>query len=271
MTSYFFSFLTILTVLWGGGVIWGSVVGLRKPHLIRVSLVLFLVGIFLFGMYIFDFWMQLHRPPLRTLGETRLWYAFFLPIVGLCVRYWFRLNWFLYYCVLLSLVFLWVNHLNPDSFNRALMPALHSVWFIPHVLVYLMAYALLTGTFVIAMYVFWQHVFKKKAIKALLLEIRHADTISVLGFSFLSLGLTMGALWAKSAWGHYWAWDPKETWALITWFSYLVYIHFRTFYPDKRGFAMGWLVMSFILLLLCWFGMSYMGVGNASVHNYSNG
>ena len=43
----------------------------------------------------------------------------------------------------------------------------------------------------------------------------------------MTLGMLSGAVWAKAAWGHYWAWDPKETWAAATWFSYLAYIHFR--------------------------------------------
>ena len=43
----------------------------------------------------------------------------------------------------------------------------------------------------------------------------------------MTLGMLMGALWAKEAWGHYWSWDPKETWAAITWLAYLVYVHYR--------------------------------------------
>ena len=49
----------------------------------------------------------------------------------------------------------------------------------------------------------------------------------------MTLGMLTGAIWAKEAWGHYWAWDPKETWAAATWFSYLTYIHFRLGKPLK--------------------------------------
>ncbi len=44
-----------------------------------------------------------------------------------------------------------------------------------------------------------------------------ADTLVYIGTAFLTFGMLSGALWAKEAWGHYWNWDPKETWALITW------------------------------------------------------
>ena len=45
-----------------------------------------------------------------------------------------------------------------------------------------------------------------------------------MGLAFLTIGMLFGALWAKEAWGHYWSWDPKETWAAITWLAYLVYV-----------------------------------------------
>ena len=49
--------------------------------------------------------------------------------------------------------------------------------------------------------------------------------IVAFGFPFLTLGMITGAVWAKKAWGDYWSWDPKETWSLITWLAYLVYLH----------------------------------------------
>merc|ERR1711862_681699 len=49
----------------------------------------------------------------------------------------------------------------------------------------------------------------------------------LLGFGFLTIGIISGAVWANEAWGSYWSWDPKETWALICWFVYAFYIHAR--------------------------------------------
>ena len=56
------------------------------------------------------------------------------------------------------------------------------------------------------------------------------DNLAYVGLSFMTLGMLMGALWAKEAWGHYWSWDPKETWAAITWLAYLVYVHYRQYH-----------------------------------------
>ena len=94
------------------------------------------------------------------------------------------------------------------------------------------------------------------------------DNITYVGFGFLMLGLLMGAVWAKEAWGHYWSWDPKETWAFITCAGYLVYIHLRlqNKYPK---FTLWMLPISFILLMITWVGVNYLPAAQNSVHVYS--
>ncbi|WP_218186024.1 cytochrome c biogenesis protein CcsA [Marinifilum fragile] len=86
---------------------------------------------------------------------------------------------------------------------------------------------------------------------------------------FLTFGLLFGALWAKEAWGHYWTWDPKETWAFITWMGYLVYIHRRYQKPSKYVSALWILALAFVILLVCWFGVNYLPSAQFSVHTYS--
>ncbi|MGM0641824.1 MAG: cytochrome c biogenesis protein CcsA, partial [Thermotogota bacterium] len=87
-------------------------------------------------------------------------------------------------------------------------------------------------------------------------------------FAFLTFGLLFGALWAKEAWGHYWTWDPKETWAFLTWLVYLLFIHYRYFYPNKKKNALWLLSLAFVILLLCWFGINALPTGANSVHTY---
>lgn len=108
------------------------------------------------------------------------------------------------------------------------MPALQSPWFAPHVIVYMFAYAMLGAATVMAVYLLW---FKKKEIERKEMDL--CDNLTYVGLAFMTLGMLTGAIWAKEAWGHYWAWDPKETWAAATWFAYLVYIHFRLGKPLK--------------------------------------
>ena len=99
--------------------------------------------------------------------------------------------------------------------------------------------------------------------------IKNADNLVYLGFAFLTMGLLFGALWAKEAWGHYWTWDPKETWAFLTWAAYLIYIHGRIRNSLKEKTALWVLVFGFIILLMCWFGVNYLPSAANSVHTYT--
>ena len=101
-------------------------------------------------------------------------------------------------------------------------------------------------------------------------HILRMDDILRIGFFFLSAGLVFGAFWAKEAWGHYWTWDPKETWAFISWGFFLFYFHIRYWYPEKKETAVYLVLASFIVLLVCWFGLNYMSIGQSSVHTYSS-
>ena len=135
----------------------------------------------------------------------------------------------------------------------------------PHVIVYMMAYAMLGAAMVMAVYLLF---IKKTAATTQELDI--TDNLVYVGMSFVTLGMLMGALWAKEAWGHYWSWDPKETWAAITWLSYLVYIHYRQYKPMRPKPALVMLIVCFCLLQMCWWGINYLpSAQGVSVHTYS--
>lgn len=224
------------------------------------------LGGLLMLLFTLNLWQHLGRPPMRTLGETRLWYAVFLPIIGIITYIRWQYKWLLNYSLVMAATFLTINYLNPDTYNKALMPALQSVWFVPHVLVYIFSYALLAASSIAAYYGLFEYY--RGNYKNTILDL--ANNLVYIGFGFLSLGLLFGALWAKEAWGHYWTWDPKETWAMLTWLGYLIYIHIRYRYPDSVKPILITLAMAFIVLLLCWFGVNYMPSAAQSVHTYSN-
>ena len=110
------------------------------------------LGIAVFFAFILGMWISLERPPLRTMGETRLWYSFFVPVAGLLVYGRWRYKWILSFSTILSLVFICVNLLKPEIHSKALMPALQSPWFAPHVIVYMFAYALLGAATLMAVF-----------------------------------------------------------------------------------------------------------------------
>ena len=82
-------------------------------------------------------WISLGRPPLKTMGETRLWYSFFALISGLFTYLRWRYKWILSFSTVLATVFIMINILKPEIHDQSLMPALQSPWFIPHVTVYI--------------------------------------------------------------------------------------------------------------------------------------
>ena len=106
----------------------------------KSACLLTVLGLFIFGTYIALMWHSLERPPLRTMGETRLWYSFFLPLVGLITFIRWRYRWILSFSTLLSAVFICINLLKPEIHSKVMMPALQSPWFAPHVIIYMFAY-----------------------------------------------------------------------------------------------------------------------------------
>ena len=146
------------------------------------------------------------------------------------------------------------------------MPALQSVWFIPHVIVYIFAYAMLGMASLTAFY----GIYRYKKGQEIHSVFAITDQLIKIGYVFLTFGLLFGALWAKEAWGHYWTWDPKETWAFITWLGYLVYLHHKYNHKEKKPLQSFIIVgIAFVLLLICWFGVNYLPTAQMSVHTYS--
>nr|YP_010887081.1 cytochrome c heme attachment protein [Aucuba filicauda]WJH15591.1 cytochrome c heme attachment protein [Aucuba filicauda] len=88
-----------------------------------------------------------------------------------------------------------------------------------------------------------------------------------LGFLFLTIGILSGAIWANEAWGSYWNWDPKETWAFITWIVFAIYLHTRT-NKNLQG-ANSAIVASigFFIIWICYFGVNLLGIG---LHSYGS-
>nr|YP_009518045.1 cytochrome c heme attachment protein [Physalis angulata]AXP20543.1 cytochrome c heme attachment protein [Physalis angulata] len=88
-----------------------------------------------------------------------------------------------------------------------------------------------------------------------------------LGFTFLTIGILSGAVWANEAWGSYWNWDPKETWAFITWIIFAIYLHTRT-NRNLRGANSAIVAsMGFLIIWICYFGVNLLGIG---LHSYGS-
>ena len=224
-----------------------------------------MAGIAVFTAFIIGFWITLGRPPMRTMGETRLWYSFFLSAVGFVAWRRWRYPWLLSYSAVVATVFVLVNLLKPEIHSRNLMPALQSIWFVPHVTSYILSYAML-GAATIGAFIALVKLERRGVSDPKIAGV--VDNLVWTGFGLLVLGMLMGAVWAKQAWGHYWEWDPKETWALVTALAYLAYIHLRLAGPRYEKSALWLLPVAFLMLLVTWIGVNYLPSAQGSVHVY---
>jgi ABC-type transport system involved in cytochrome c biogenesis permease subunit len=117
-----------------------------------------------------------------------------------------------------------------DPAPAHLPPALQSPLFVPHVLAYMLSYVVMGKAAVEAACALRQ----MKDPAAWPAREQACCRLVYLGFPFMTLGLLLGAWWAKVAWGDYWSWDPKELWSLATWLVYAAYVHVRRV-PDRSG------------------------------------
>jgi cytochrome c-type biogenesis protein CcsB len=176
---------------------------------------------------------------------------------------------------------------------KPLVPALQSNWLIMHVSVMMLSYAaLLIGSLFSITYIILynqpyfhlvkekdqsdthdpSHVFNVsrvsetvKSSRLLFLLDNLSYRIIGIGFCFLTLGILSGAVWANETWGTYWSWDPKETWALITWLTFATYLHTRLIYRWE-GFKPAQIAsFGFLVIWFCYLGVNLLGKG---LHTY---
>ena len=154
---------------------------------------------------------------------------------------------------------------------RDLMPALRSNWLGLHVSTAIIAYGSFGVSFAVSlMFLMRQKMAGNEFWEAHIPEEKKLDMISYravsLGFLFLTIVLISGAIWAEHAWGSYWSWDPKETWALITWIIYAIYLHLRISKGWKGKSAAVFAVTGFICVLFTYVGVNTLLPG---IHSYA--
>ena len=176
--------------------------------------------------------------------------------------------------------------------SSSLVPALRSSWLVMHVSVVMLSYAaLIIGSLLSASVLFVNSdqslqirsssvgvggfkVSNSYSLKKLIEPIKFShseelDTLSyrsiLVGFVLLTLGLISGAVWANEAWGTWWSWDPKETWAFISWLFYAAYLHMRISkgWQGRRPALLA--TSGFFIVLICYLGVNFLGIG---LHSY---
>ena len=204
-------------------------------------------------------WIISGTIPMSNGYETMLLMAWMIMLVSFIVCRRFRI--ILCFGFLMSGFFLLVSHLGQmDPQIGHVMPVLNSPLLAIHVSIIMMSYALISLTFICGV--------------TALLASSQREPLALLSRLFLypalttmGLGIFTGAIWANISWGNYWSWDPKETWALITFMVYAVVVHTQSLPLFRRPLAYHlYMTLAFLSLLMTYFGVNYFLGG---MHSYA--
>ena len=174
-----------------------------------------------------------------------------------------------------TLIFLAIAYasLSPDISSKItpLIPALKSNWLIAHVITCFLGYSGFAVAFGFSIIYFVKP--QNPDAKSIFAKLPSWDLIDeltyqmiIFGFLFLTIGIITGAVWANSAWGKYWSWDPKETWSLITWFVYAIFMHLRMMkgWHGKKLALVS--IVGFLAVMFTYFGVNFVLSG---LHSYA--
>ncbi|MFO7937190.1 MAG: cytochrome c biogenesis protein CcsA [Kiritimatiellia bacterium] len=210
-------------------------------------------------------WRGIHvgHPPMQNLFEFFLCMAAFLWPLSQFSRWKNGLDTMLQ-DALLGIVILIPAGFVLDEAVRRLPPALQSSLFVPHVASYVAGYIMMARAALMALPMFCS-LDRDRLLRA---DAASRQTVTA-GFLLISVGLILGSLWGKICWGHYWQWDPKESWSLATWLIYGTYFHLRLKLGLKKPKLLAillWIGLLFIILTLTWINLSRIFKG---MHTYA--
>jgi cytochrome c-type biogenesis protein CcsB len=212
--------------------------------------------------------------PLSNLYESLVFFAGTIILIYLFIERKYQNRVIGAFTTPLAFLALAYASLSPNISDRIqpLIPALKSNWLIAHVIACFIGY----GAFAVACGVSFMYLVKQKSsdnkssMLNLLPDVDMLDDLNhrlvMFGFLFLSVGIITGAVWAHSAWGRYWGWDPKETWSLITWFVYATLLHARMMrgWRGKRTAILS--IGGFAAVLFTYFGVNLL----PGLHSYGS-
>ncbi len=249
----------------------------KKQVLARAGLWVLAVGFFANTAGILMRWVESYQlgyghAPFSNMYESLVFFSWTVAILYIVVEWRYK-EWAMGAFVS-PLVFLAIAYASFDpnisSAINPLIPALKSNWLIAHVITCFLGYAGFTVAFGFSLIYFVKpaepeahSIFSRLPAWEIIDELTYQ--MVVFGFLFLTIGIITGAVWANSAWGKYWSWDPKETWSLITWFVYAIFMHLRLMrgWHGKNLAIVS--IIGFMAVMFTYFGVNFFLSG---LHSY---
>jgi len=278
-------------------------VSIKKRRLGAMGVALVFFGFVFQTFALIDRWFYAGHPPWVSTYEVMSFFAW--TIVGAYLVLNIKSDYKSVGVLVAPLAFILLGFASMQPTNPTpLIPALQSIWLLIHVPIVILSYC----AFVVAFAASALYLLKDDEVSAESNKPKHVERVSektqggqaqkeatildrfrleeldelayksvAIGFPLLTIGIITGAIWANSAWGSYWSWDPKETWSLITWFVFVIYLHARTQNWNAR-FAAYISVAGFLSVICTFLGVgyvlpfmeTYLGV-SAGLHSYAGG
>ena len=265
---YFFSFLFYLLMMVVGKEIFGRVATF-------VTLVGFAGQTFAIVLrWIESYQLGIGHAPLSNLYESLIFFAWTLILLYLVVEWKTKNRTIGTFVTPLAFLAMAYASYSPEvnSHIQPLVPALKSKWLIAHVITCFFGYAAFGLAFGLSLMFLLKKIEGPERNSFFLRIIPQSSLLDelsyqmvVIGFLLLTLGIITGSVWAHSAWGSYWSWDPKETWSLITWLVYAALLHSRMVRGWRGNKLAALCIIGFCCVLFTYFGVNYL----AGLHSYA--
>ncbi|MCB2155346.1 c-type cytochrome biogenesis protein CcsB [bacterium] len=216
--------------------------------------------------------------PVSNMYESITFTAWAALVLGTGFELWKRKGAFGLAAAIVGLVALLGVSLMPLHETRLhpLRAVLKSYWLNIHVTMMLISYgafavaAIFAGGYMIKSLIGRDALLGGKALMPLEQMEELAYRLVQIAWPILTIGIMLGAVWADTAWGRYWGWDPKETWALITWIVYTIYLHTRMVMGWKGRISALACLAGFLMVLVTWIGVSYIPWFAGGLHTYAS-
>ena len=262
-------FTAVMLMYFAAMILYFTYIAVKKEGLAKAAIALQAVGLAAHTAALVCRGIGAGRLPLTNQYEFATSFAWGLNLVSLIFIRRFRFSVLGAFASPLS--FLIIGYAAMQSKEvHALMPALRSSWLGFHVSTAIIAYGAFGVSFAIGLIFLLRDRFTARGFMDR--HIPDLETLDMIGYRSVALGLLFltftiitGAIWAERAWGSYWSWDPKETWSLITWIIYMIYLHQRIRKGVRGRSAAVFAVIGFICVIFTYIGVNTFIPG---IHSY---